>query len=175
VDSCERRWLSMRNGNGEKGVAVRERKPHGLWAWPEGLERYFARTMGDFGTWPFGRWHRTAPIVQEWLPDIDIYERDEKIVVKMDLPGLKPEDIEITLEGDMLVITGKREEEKEVKEENYYCSERAFGEFSRTIRLPEGVTAGSIEATFKEGVLEVTVPKPTTTPPESKVVKIAVK
>lgn len=171
----------MRNGNGEKkGVAVRERKPHGLWVWPEGLERYFARTMGDFGTWPFGTrpfalWRRTAPVVQEWLPDVDIYERDEKIVVKMDLPGLKPEDVEITFEGGMLVITGKREEEKEVKEENYYCSERAFGEFSRTIRLPEGVTADSVEATFKEGVLEVVIPQPVTTPPESETVKIAVK
>lgn len=164
----------MRNGNSEKqDVAVRERKPHGLWAWPEGLDRYFARTMGDFGTWPFMRRRRTAPIVQEWLPDIDIFERDEKIVVKMDLPGLKPEDVEVTLEGNMLQITGKREMEKEVKEENYYCSERAFGEFSRAVRLPEGVTTDSIEVAFKDGVLEVTVTRPA--PAESKAVKIAVK
>lgn len=166
----------MQNGNAEKqGVAVRERKPHGLWAWPDGLEKYFARTMGDFGTWPFARWRRTVPLIQEWLPDIDIFERDEKIVVKMDLPGLKPEDVDVTLEGDMLQITGKRETEKEVKEENYYCSERAFGEFSRAIRLPEGVTADAIEATFKEGVLEVVVPKPQPKAEESKAIKVAVK
>jgi HSP20 family protein len=164
----------MQNGNaGKQPIAVRERKPHGLRGWPEGLERYFARTMGDFGTWPFGRWRRTFPVVQEWLPDIDIFEREEKIVVKMDLPGLKPEDVTVTVEGDMLQITGKRETEKEVKEENYYCSERAFGEFSRAIRLPEGVTAGTIEATFKEGVLEVTVPKPAAAKTEA--VKVAVK
>lgn len=164
----------MQEGNSEKkGVAVRQRKPHSIRAWPEGLEKYFARTMGDFGGWPFGRWRRNAPVVQEWLPDIDIFERDGKIVVKVDLPGLRPEDVEVTLEGDVLQISGKREMGKEVKEENYYCSERAYGEFSRAVRLPDGVDADSIEAAFKDGVLEVAVPKPA--PAEGKTSKIPVK
>jgi len=70
-------------------------------------------------------------------------------------------------------VSGKREEKSEVKEENYYCSERSTGEFSRTIRLPEGVSAESVEASYTDGVLEVTVPKPTQA--ETKSTKVPVK
>jgi len=79
----------------------------------------------------------------------------------------------VTVEGDLLTIKGRREEEKEVKEENYYCSERAFGEFSRTVRLPEGAATDAIEATCSNGILEVAIPKPAS--PEVKSVKVQVK
>ena len=89
------------------------------------------------------------------------------------MPGMKAEDIDVTVEGDLLRVSGKREEGKEIKEENYYCCERSSGEFSRTIRLPEGASAESVEASYTDGVLEVTVPKPTQA--ETKSTKVPVK
>lgn len=160
----------MRNGQRE-AITVQEKRPRRLLGWPEDMERYFDRRMRDFATWPFRRFGR--PVMEAWLPDIDVFEREGKIVVRADLPGMRAEDVEVTVEGDLLTIKGKREEEKEVKEESYYCSERAFGEFSRTVRLPEGATAEEIEATCSDGVLEVMIPKPLA--PEAKSVKVQVK
>ena len=165
----ERRFVMTTNGQRE-AITVQEKRPRRLPAWPEDMERYFDRRMRDFA-WPFRRFRR--PIMEAWLPDIDVFEREGKIVVRADLPGMRAEDVEVSVEGDLITITGKREEEKEVKEENYYCSERAFGEFSRTVRLPEGSTAEEIEATCSEGVLEVMIPKPSA--PEAKSVKVLVK
>ncbi len=144
-------------------LVVRERGPRGPLAWPEDVERFLERAMRGLGPWPlwrpwrFRRWVRPA---LEWEPDVDVFEREGKIVVRADLPGVKREDVEVTVEGDMLVIHGRREEEKEIKEEDYYRCERATGEFSRGISLPEGVDPDSIEAAFEDGVLEVAVPKP---------------
>jgi len=160
----------MTNGRKES-IAVQEKRPRRLLTWPEDMERYFDRRMRDFAAWPFRRWRR--PLAEAWFPDIDVFEREGKVVVRADLPGMKPEDVEVTVEGDLLTIKGRREEEKEVKEENYYCSERAFGEFSRTVRLPEGAATDAIEATCSNGILEVTIPKPAS--PELKSVKVQVK
>jgi HSP20 family protein len=107
-----------------------------------------------------------------WLPDMDVFDRDGKTVVRVDLPGVKREDIEVTIDGDLLTIQGHREEEKEVKEESYYCAERATGQFSRTISLPEGVAAEAVEASYKDGTLEVVIPKPAVEKPASAKVKV---
>lgn len=160
----------MSNGQKES-VAVQERRPRRLFPWPEDVERYFDRRMREFAAWPFRRPRR--PAIEAWFPDIDVFEREGKILIRADLPGMKAENVEVTLEGDLLTVKGRREEEKEVKEENYYCSERAFGEFSRTIRLPEGADVDAIEATCSDGVLEVTIPRPAA--PEAKAVKVQVK
>lgn len=159
----------MTNGQKE-AIAIQEKRPRRLLAWPDDMERYFDRRMRDFA-WPFRRWRR--PLMEAWFPDIDVFEREGKVFVRADLPGMKPEHLEITVEGDLLTIKGRREEEKEVKEENYYCSERAFGEFSRTVRLPEGAAAEAIEATCSDGVLEIAIPRPAA--PETKTVKVQVK
>ena len=157
--------ISKANGS----VAVQERRPARLLAWPEELERYFDRR---FREWPLRFWRRPEA-AEAWLPDIDVFEKDGKLVIRTDLPGMTAENIDVSVEGDVLTIKGRREEEKEVKEEHYYCSERATGEFFRTIRLPEGVSADTFEAHYDEGVLEVTVPKPTKG--ETKSVKVQVK
>jgi HSP20 family protein len=99
--------------------------------------------------------------------------KDDTLVIRADVPGMKPEDLAVTVEDDVLTIRGHREEEKEVKEEDYYCAERATGEFVRKVRLPEGVTADQVEAHRENGVLEVTIPAPKAA--ESKAVKIPVK
>ena len=153
----------------EDKPAVMERKP--WWTRPEEMERGLDRLM-RFTPLAFHRWPRLWP-AEEWLPDVDMFRRDGNLLIRADVPGIKPEDLEGTVEGDLLTIKGHREEEKEVKEEDYYCSERARGEFRRTIRLPEGVTADEIEAHRENGVLEVTIPAPRAA--EEKAVKIPVK
>lgn len=155
--------------NREGKVAVLERKPRRLLAWPEEFERYFDRRFRD---WALRFWRRPE-VAEAWLPDIDVFEKEGKLVVRTDLPGMRLEDIDVSVADDVLTIKGRREEEKEVKEEDFHYSERASGEFLRTIRLPEGVTAESIDAHYEKGVLEVTIPTPAAA--EAKSVKVPVK
>jgi len=138
------------------------------------LDRLFDRFRG-LGRWPWPRLGRRPSLwrMEEWAPDIDVLEREGKLVVRADLPGVKREDIEVAVEGGMLVIRGRRHEEKEVKEEDYYRSERATGEFYRAVSLPEGVTADAIQATYTDGVLEVEVTRPKAA--ETKRVQVEVK
>lgn len=148
-------------GNADNGHAAttRERRLPRLRAWPEDMERLMNRSMR--GLWP-GRLLTRPSLLREtaWVPDMDVFEREGKTVIRVDAPGVRREDLETVVEGDMLVIRGRREEEKEVTEENYFCSERASGSFSRAMTLPEGVRAEDIEATYQDGVVEVVLPKP---------------
>jgi len=161
-------------GNGHKTADLAPVK-HGrnLRLFNDDFERFFdwAARRFDPLLWPT-RWGR-ARLEEEWLPDVDVLERDGKLVVRADLPGLKREDIEVKVEDDMLVIRGKREEKEEVKEGDYYRLERKSGEFSRAIRLPDGVDPATVEASYADGVLEVTVPKPAA--PAAKTVAVQVK
>ena len=95
-----------------------------------------------------------------WTPAIDVVENESQYVLRADLPGLSEDDVKIEVENDVLAISGERRSEREDKGEGYYRVERAFGSFARSLRLPEGVDADAIEATFDHGVLEVRVPKP---------------
>ena len=155
------------NGQSKRGVSVLERPRRTLW--PD-VEGYFDRFMRGF---PASRRFALPWAPEGWFPEIDVFEREGKIVLRADVPGMKGEDIDVTVGGDLLTASGKREAEKEIKEENYYCCERSSGEFSRTIRLPEGASAESVEASYTDGVLEVTVPKPTQV--ETKSTKVPVK
>jgi HSP20 family protein len=104
-------------------------------------------------------WGAGRPLITEhWLPAVDVFERDGNVVVSAELPGMTEKDIELKVSGDTLTISGEKKEEKEVKEENYYRSERVYGRFSRRIALPKGADANKAQASFKNGVLEVTVP-----------------
>jgi len=94
-----------------------------------------------------------------FMPHVDISENNNQIKVKADLPGVTEKDIELTLENNILTIRGKREEEKETKEENYYSKERVYGAFMRQVQIPKRVNADSVKAKFKNGVLEVVMDK----------------
>ena len=159
----------------ERGIAVKRAEPRHLLPWPEDMERLFDRTLGGFGfrSWrPFGR----GPLgwgEGPFAPAVDVFVREGKLVVRADLPGMRREDIEVTVEGDALVIRGSRKEEKEVKEEDYYRAERVAGEFYRAMTLPKGVKTENIEAMYQDGVLEVTFPAPAT--PEARKLKVAIK
>lgn len=94
-----------------------------------------------------------------WTPALDIYEDKDKYVAKAELPGLKNEDIDVSLEGNTLTISGERKQEEERKEGDTYRSERYFGRFQRSVTLPARVDASKIQATYKDGVLTVSIPK----------------
>ena len=93
-----------------------------------------------------------------WAPQLEVFERDNKFFVRVDLPGLKKEDVKIELTHDELTIEGERKLDKEEKEEGFYRSERIYGQFLRRIAIPEHVKAEAAVATFKEGVLEIEMP-----------------
>ena len=93
-----------------------------------------------------------------WVPAIEVFERDEKFVVRVDLPGLKKEEVKIEVTHDELTIEGERKVEKEEKEEGLYRTERTYGRFVRRIGIPEHVKAEGAVAVFKNGVLEIEMP-----------------
>ncbi len=95
----------------------------------------------------------------EWLPTLDVSETKNDYVVKAELPGIDPKDIDISLTNDLLTIKGEKKQEKEEKEENYHLIERSYGSFTRSVRLPGQVQSDKINANFKNGVLRVTLPK----------------
>ncbi len=130
----------------EKGkkVEIVRRLPD-LWS-KEG-ERFLDRDWPDFGLGVrprFGlrHWQRRWLAGDfAWSPDVDVVKKEGKVIVRANLPGVKREDIDVSIQDNMLVIKGSRKEEKEVKEEDYYRVERMSGKFSRAISLPEGVKA----------------------------------
>ena len=96
---------------------------------------------------------------QSWTPSVDVIETDEAIKLKAELAGMKPEDIKIEVQDNVLTVSGERHFEEEVKEDKYYRIERRYGSFSRSMALPQTVDEGKIEADYDNGVLQVTVPK----------------
>ncbi len=154
-------------------VMERWRPGRGLMPWRpyrelEEMERRFEDIFGR----PFlpAVWRRIPMVEMGWAPAIEVFEKEDKFVVKAELPGMKEEDIDVSAVGDILTIKGERKAESEVKEEDYYCCERSYGSFSRSIALPSSVDAKKIEASYEDGILEVTLPKT----PEVKAKKIAV-
>jgi HSP20 family protein len=97
-----------------------------------------------------------------YLPEIDVFEKDGRLVTKVDLPGLKKEDVKVEIAEGRLAISGERKTEVEEKKENFYRSERAYGSFYRAVPLPEEAKLEDVKATFADGVLEVSVPLATT-------------
>lgn len=94
-----------------------------------------------------------------WSPSIDISENDSELVVSAEVPGVKPEDIEIEIDDSRLVISGEKKQENEEKGDNYYRVERSYGSFRRVFSLPPNVDSSSVKASSKDGVLRVSIPK----------------
>ncbi len=93
------------------------------------------------------------------MPAVDMYQTDNEVVVKASVPGIKPEDVQISVTGDMLVIKGETQEKSDVKEKAYHIREQRWGAFERTINLPTAVISDKAQAEFENGVLTVTLPK----------------
>ena len=94
-----------------------------------------------------------------WAPSVDIYETDHDVVLKAELPGVDPKDVEIRVEDGTLYLKGQRKFENEVKEENYHRVERSYGSFTRSFALPSSVNSDKAKAEYKDGLLTLTLPK----------------
>ena len=108
---------------------------------------------------PLSERARTPSVFGGWTPAIDLAENKENVVVRAELPGMKKEDIEVTLHEGTLNIAGERKSEKKVEEGGVYRSERFFGRFQRAITLPAPVAGDKVKADYKDGILTVTLPK----------------
>ncbi len=95
----------------------------------------------------------------EFLPTVDLAETENELVVKCEVPGLEPKDIDISLSDGMLTIKGEKKQEREEKEADYHLVERSYGSFTRSIRLPKEVRSEKISASYKNGILKITLPK----------------
>jgi HSP20 family protein len=98
--------------------------------------------------------------LRRWMPAMDLVETADHFVLRADLPGLTEEDVKIEFEDGTLTVSGERNAEHEAKGEGYYRVERAFGSFSRSLTLPQGIDPEAVSASFDRGVLEVSIPKP---------------
>ena len=128
------------------------------------------------GTWPAFRWpaFRAAAAGEgaKWFPEIDVFEKDNRLVTKIDLPGLKKEDVKVEVTEGHLAISGERKTEAEEKKDQFYRCEREYGSFYRAVPLPEGVKLEDVKATFADGVLEVSVPLPAKAVPAARKIEI---
>lgn len=117
----------------------------------ENVNRLFQEALGGPA--------RGVPSARPWAPAVDVVEDDEKIVVKAELPGMRKEDVEVELTGDTLTIRGERKFEEKEEKQNYIRVERAYGRFQRAFTIGVPIKADDLKANYKEGVLEITIPK----------------
>jgi len=120
-----------------------------------GLKREMDRLFERFFESPGAE----LPALGDWTPVLDVTEAKEAITVKAELPGVEPKEIAVSLEGDLLTIKGEKEHRKEDKDERQHRVERSWGAFMRSVRLPAPVDGSKVTATFKNGVVTVTLPK----------------
>jgi HSP20 family protein len=133
--------------------AIMKRDGHDMWRpfdlledWQHEMNRLFNRSL-------------LKNKLDAFEPEVDVMDEKDHYLVKVDLPGIKKEEMNIKIEGRMLTLKGERKEEKETKEKNYYASERFYGAFTRMIAMPTDVRADQVKATYKDGVLEISLPK----------------
>lgn len=127
----------------------------------ETLRREMDRLFDDFfgKDWPALRPVRELAWKGSFTPAVDMYDKNDEIVIKAELPGLAKDDIALDLTEDSLTLSGEVKRDAEANEADYYCSERAYGRFSRTIELPVKVKTDKAEAKLKDGILEIRLPK----------------
>lgn len=136
------------------------------------FDDFFADFDSFFGERPF---HVMKPAEKPWFdsPNFEVSETDEEFRVKAELPGLDEKDIEVNMERDLLTVKGEKRREQEEKKRNYTLSEVSYGQFSRTIPLPDGVDREKAKAVFKKGVLTLTLPKTEQAKTQRKRIEIA--
>ena len=122
------------------------------------INNRLSRTLGDVPS--------TEDSFGSWAPPVDIFEKNDHLVIRAEIPGVKKDDMDVRIENGVLTLHGERKNETEVKEANAYRMERIYGTFTRSFSLPTTVDATKVAATYKDGVLEVTVPKAETAKPK---------
>jgi HSP20 family protein len=104
-------------------------------------------------------WGEFPAALGEWAPSLDLSETKDALVAKVEIPGMDPKEIEVSLQENLLTIKGEKKQEKEEKDERHHRVERSYGAFTRTVRLPVAVDGSKVDAKFKNGLLTVTLPK----------------
>lgn len=128
------------------------------------FQKEMQRDMDDFFRRVFGGFSALTPSSlfgresSEWYPAIDCFVRNSQLVIHADLPGVDPKDVDISITGKMLTIKGERKADYNEKKEGYLFHEASYGAFERTLTLPEGVDTNKVHATYKNGILELTMP-----------------
>jgi len=135
------------------------------------LDRIFGESAGPAFRWPSVSTGQ-FPEAATWAPHVDVFQKDNRLVTKVDLPGIKKADVKVEVTDGYLAISGERKSESEEKKERFYRCEREYGSFYRAVPLPDGVKVEDIKATFTDGVLEVSVPLPAK--PEATVRKVEI-
>jgi HSP20 family protein len=123
------------------------------WHIPERVEEFFREPWGP--GWPSLRW----PEETVRMPAVDVFEDGDEVVVKAELPGMKKEEVDVQIAGDVITISGKKEKEERVEKKDYHRYERSSGSFSRSVRLPAEVQVDRVTAKLEEGVLEIRAAK----------------
>lgn len=124
----------------------------GFWDVQSEMNRLFDQMFGGLMRRPEAQTQAT-----EWAPAVDVLTQDGNLVIRAELPGIKQEDVDITLQNNVLTISGERKAEQEEQRGGYYVRERRYGSFRRSLTVPEGVDESKVHARFEDGVLEVTV------------------
>jgi len=125
--------------------------------------------------WTMFRWPSAevaSPDVPIWAPKVDVVTKDNKLVTRVDLPGMTKDDVLVEVDDGFLTLSGERKRETKEEKDNVYREEREYGSFCRTVPLPKGVKADDVSATFNNGVLEVLVPLPVAIAPKGRKIPI---
>ncbi len=140
------------------------------WRGPSELAR-MAKEMEHFVEESVGQWgHRGMPFLRRWQalkraeewaasPRVDVFEAENEVVIKAEVPGMEKNEIEISLEGDTLILKGEKKKEEKIEDKDYSYCERYYGSFARTVELPAGVQTDKVTAVLKNGVLNIRLPK----------------
>jgi HSP20 family protein len=165
--NTKRKTTTNNNQPGDLQTRKAEEVAQRLAATPFTLMKRFTEEMeslfDDFGfdrNWLTPLTQGTTLAQGPWHPQVEMFERGNEIVVHADLPGLTKDDVKVEIADGGITIEGERKNDNEVKGQGYYRSERSYGKFSRHLPLPDGVNSEDANATFRNGVLEVTLPAP---------------
>ncbi|MBI2825780.1 MAG: Hsp20/alpha crystallin family protein [Planctomycetia bacterium] len=141
-------WKGKHHGNGGRALAPFD-------AFRHEMDRLFDSFFHD----PFAVMESSFGQMGGWTPTLDVSETEKEITVRAEIPGVKPEDLEVTVTGDTLVVAGEKKESSETKEKGYWHSESRFGSFRRQVRLPAEVDSEAVDADYANGVLTIRLKK----------------
>jgi HSP20 family protein len=158
--------MTMERRKSQKDLTVRQPSRE-----MEEVGKYFEDVFGR----PYlpAAWRQAAAEDLVWAPSMEVVEEEDKFLVKVELPGVKEEDINISLAGNTLTIEGEKKTESAIEKKGYYYTESSYGSFSRSITIPSTIDTGKIEANCENGVLEITLPKTPEVKPKK--IKVAAK
>jgi HSP20 family protein len=137
-----------------------------LASWHRDIDDLFRRFFSDGG-------EAGSEPLMNWSPLMEVFEKEGQYIVRADIPGVNPNEVEVSVANDTLVIKGERKQSAETREKNYHLSETAYGRFERRLALPTGIDRDKVTAKFEHGVLEIAVPLPATATAKKVPIEIA--